>query len=186
MEPENELRTFNQLFTNHQKRFIRFANGYVRDWAVAEDITTDAFMYYWEHRQTLTSDLNIPAYILTIVKHKCLNHLQHIQVHEAAAEKLKEHADWELCTRIATLEACEPDELFASEIQAIAERTLASMPEQTRQIFVMSRYDNQSYKEIASRMDMTVKGVEFHISKALKSLHHNLKDYLSVFIGIFI
>ena len=106
MEYSADLKAFNQLFADYQGRFIRFANIYVRDIAVAEDFTIEALMQYWENRNTLKADSNVPAYILTIIKNKCINYLQHIQVREDASEHLKNHAEWELNTRISTLEAC--------------------------------------------------------------------------------
>ena len=111
MEYSADLKAFNQLFADYQGRFIRFANIYVRDIAVAEDFTIEALMQYWENRNTLKADSNVPAYILTIIKNKCINYLQHIQVREDASEHLKNHAEWELNTRISTLEACNPEEL---------------------------------------------------------------------------
>jgi RNA polymerase sigma-70 factor (ECF subfamily) len=62
-------------------------------------------------------------------------------------------------------------------MQEIVRRTLAGLPAQTRRIFSLSRYENKSYKEIAAECGMSVKGVEFHIAKALKILRQNLKDY---------
>lgn len=182
MDKTNDLKTFNLLFANYLERFIRFANTYVRDTSVAEDFTIDALMYYWENRASLATESNIPAYVLTIIKHKCLNYLQHIQIREEYTERMKEHAEWELHTRISTLEACEPNELFTAEAEAIVHKTLASFPEQTRQIFMMSRYQNQSHKEIAETLGITTKGVEFHISKVLRELRKNLKDYFLFFI----
>ncbi|MDH6306456.1 RNA polymerase sigma-70 factor (ECF subfamily) [Parabacteroides sp. PH5-13] len=181
-----DLNAFNQLFTDYQGRFIRFANTYVRDLAVAEDFTMEALMYYWENRHSIKQDSNIPAYILTTIKHKCLNYLQHLQIREQAAGTIKDHAAWELQTRISTLEACDPDELFSAEAMEIVRNTLKAMSERTREIFVMSRYQNKTYKEIASRLHITEKGVEFHISKALKLLRHHLKDYLPVFVYLFL
>ena len=119
MEYSADLKAFNQLFADYQGRFIRFANIYVRDIAVAEDFTIEALMQYWENRNTLKADSNVPAYILTIIKNKCINYLQHIQVREDASEHLKNHAEWELNTRISTLEACNPEELFTAEAQDI-------------------------------------------------------------------
>ena len=78
MENTTDLKAFNQLFTDYQGRFIRFANTYVRDIAVAEDFTIEALMYYWENRHSLEKDSNAPAYILTIIKNKCLNYLHRI------------------------------------------------------------------------------------------------------------
>ena len=152
MEYSADLKAFNQLFADYQGRFIRFANIYVRDIAVAEDFTIEALMQYWENRNTLKADSNVPAYILTIIKNKCINYLQHIQVREDASEHLKNHAEWELNTRISTLEACNPEELFTAEAQEIVNKTL------------------------------TTKGVEYHISQALKKLHANLKDYIPLLV----
>lgn len=69
--PKDKI-SFNQLYNDYQTRFLNFANTYVRDWDVAEDITTEALIYYWENRNTLSEVSNIPAYILTIIKTKVL------------------------------------------------------------------------------------------------------------------
>lgn len=142
-------------------------------------------VYYWENRQSLSEDSNIPAYILTIIKNKCLNYLRHQQIHEEYSDKIKDYYEWELNTRIATLQACEPYELFISEIQELVQQTLTDMPEKTRTIFMLSRYENKSYKEIAVLMNITPKGVDFHINKALKMLQTNLKDYFPLFLYFF-
>ncbi|MDR1602529.1 MAG: RNA polymerase sigma-70 factor [Tannerella sp.] len=186
MDTADKLQIFNRLYTDYQKRFIRFAFTYVRDLAAAEDITADAFVHFWENSDSLTPDTSAPAYILGVIRNKSLAYLQHEQVREVVEEKLRDHAEWELRTRVEMLEACNPEELFATEIQTIVDRTLASLPEQTRRIFVMSRYQNLSYREIAEQSDMTVKGVEFHVSKALKALRISLKDYMSVFLYLFL
>ena len=87
MENTTDLKAFNQLFTDYQGRFIRFANTYVRDVAVAEDFTIEALMYYWENRHSLEEDSNVPAYILTIIKNKCLNYLQPVSYTHLVAKQ---------------------------------------------------------------------------------------------------
>jgi RNA polymerase sigma-70 factor (ECF subfamily) len=186
MDTKNKLQIFNRIYANYRNRFIRFANAYVRDLAAAEDITADAFVHYWENHDSLAPDTQAPAYILGIIRNKCLTYLKHEQIREVVEEKLRNHAEWELRTRVEMLEACNPEELFTAEIQTIVDRTLASLPEQTRRIFTMSRYRDMSYKEIAEQSGMTVKGVEFHISKALKSLRISLKDYSNIFLYLFL
>ncbi|MCF0255146.1 RNA polymerase sigma-70 factor [Bacteroides heparinolyticus] len=182
---KDEIISFNQLYEEFQKRFVRFANTYLRDLTAAEDITIEAIMVYWENRHSLSKDSNVPAYILTIIKNKCLNYLRHQQIQDEYSDKIKDYYEWELNTRIATLQACEPYELFISEIQKLVEQTLAEMPERTRTIFMLNRYENKSYKEIALLMNITPKGVDFHISKALKMLQTNLKDYFPFFLYFF-
>lgn len=177
-----DLVTFNKLFSSYRKRFIRFAQTYVRDDAIAEDYVIDALVYYWENRHKLTPDTNVPAYILTIIKHKCLNYLQRKKLQEEIEQQMRSHAEWELNTRIATLEACEPNEIFSKETQTILKRAINNLPERTREIFIMSRIQSVPHKEIALKMGMTTKGVEFHIAKALKKLRIELKDYLPALV----
>lgn len=180
MEDSLELIRFNKLFSKYQERFIRFACTYTRDNSVAEDIVMESFLYYWENKNKIEKELNIPAYILTIVKHKCLNYLQHIQVKENTSSLMREHLEWELNTRIATLKVFDPEVLFTDEIREIVNKSLMKLPNQTRRVFIMSRYDNKSYEFIAKELGITQKGVEYHINKALKLLRVSLKDYLLI------
>ncbi len=182
--PEETI-SFSQLYKDYQARFVNFANTYVRDRNAAEDITTEALIYYWENRSTLFEVTNIPAYILTVIKHKSLNYLRHLQVQEEHSENLRKYNEWELNARIASLDACEPYELFGKEIQELIQKTLDELPERTRRIFILSRYEDKSYKEIAALMNITPKGVDFHISKALKLFQTNLKDYFPLFLCFF-
>ena len=128
MEQVSDLSLFNELFTIYKGRFVRFAQTFTRDATIAEDIVIDSLIYYWEHRTELNKESNIPAYVLTVIKHKCLNYLQHKTVIKEVSEQLYEHAQWELNTRIATLEACEPYEIFAAEAQKIVNDTLDLLP----------------------------------------------------------
>ena len=178
---EVNIEVFNELFGSYRQRFIRFASSYIADAAVAEDIVMDSFVAAWENRRAL-SVASFPAYTLTAVKNRCLNHLRGQSVRMRAAEDIHSHGARMMQTRIATLQACDPEELFSEETRRLVQATLDSLPERTREIFVRSRFRGQSYKQIASEMDCTVKSVEFEVSKAMKRLRINLKDYLIVFL----
>lgn len=186
MEKLIEQISFDELFRTYKNRFIRFAQSYIRDAALAEDFVIDALVYYWENRDKLADDCNIPAYILTTIKHKCINHLRRQQLEIDVSDKLGTHSQWELETRITTLQACDPQELFAAEVQEIVNCQLRSMSERTREVFVMSRFQNKTNREIAETLNITLKTVEFHITKALKELRIALKDYLSFFFYFFL
>ena len=69
--------SFEELYNCYKVRFERFAISYIQDRSVAEDIVTDSFVYWWEHRDRVGSkDENPAAYILATIRHKCLNHLR--------------------------------------------------------------------------------------------------------------
>lgn len=182
--PENhtDIISFNRLFTENHARFVRFASTYVDDRMAAEDIVMEAMMYYWENRCRLEFGLNSPAYIFTAIKNKCLNYLRDKQYQQQASEQLMEHASWKLSLQLATLEACDPEELFSDEIERLVNETLERLPETTRRIFIMSRFEEKSHREIAAEMNMSVKGVEYHISKATSALKHALKDFLPILL----
>lgn len=175
-----DLNVFNKFFIDYQQRFVHFAYTYVHDEAVAEDFVIESMMYYWENKDRLPADTNIPAYVLTAIKHKCIDYLRHRQIRQDASDEISRLYAWELSGRIVTLEDFEPYEVFTAEIQDIVNETLDSLPEQTKRIFIMSRYENKSHKEIASLLEITTKGVEYHISKSTSVLRLALKDYLPV------
>ena len=173
-----EVHQFNDIFRKYQARYILFAKSYVKNEFVAEDIVMDAMMTYWEKREEISGVHNLYAYILTIIKNLSLNYLEHQQTAIQVQKKVSSQELRELNFRISTLQACEPEELFSEEIMDILEKTLKSLPEQSRRIFTLSRIDNKCHKEIAEMLDISTKAVEFHITKVLKELRVTLKDYL--------
>lgn len=180
----HDLQLFNNLFIEYKDRFFRFASTYVTDYMAAEDIVMEAMMSYWENRERLGADAYPPAYIFTAIKNKCLNYLRSRQAYEDVAGKIREHEAWRLSLQISTLEACDPEELLSKEIQKLINETLKEMPEMMRRIFVMRRFEEKSYREIASAMNISVKGVEYHMAKATGLLRKKLKDFLPVLLCI--
>ena len=179
---KNDIMLFNKLFVEYQTKFIRFALSYTDDRMAAEDIVMESMMYYWEHRTRLSTDTNPPAYILTSIKNKCLNFLRDSQHRHIVSEHLREHEEWKLSLQMATLEATDPNELFSKEIQHLINKALNELPETTRRIFIMRRFKEKSFREIASEMNMSVKGVEYHMTKATESLKITLKDFLPILL----
>lgn len=69
-------------------------------------------------------------------------------------------------------------QLTLLETEAQILRAIASLPPKTKLVFSMSRFEELSYKEIAERLDISVKSVEKHMGIALQRLRENLKEYL--------
>lgn len=177
---------FNELFTRHKEPFVRFAESYVRERGAAENLVIDSFVYFWEHRADIRSAENLSAYLLTIVKHKCINHIRREKLASNVSERIRSFTRWDQESRIASLEALDPQYLFSDEIQEIVRQTLENLPEQTRRIFNMSRQEHLPNKEIARRCGISVKGVEFHITRSIKALRAALKDYYPLFALFFL
>lgn len=176
--------SFNILYTKYYRKSFLFAKSYVHDECIAEDIVSDVLIKIWEILKEKEID-HLEALILTTLKNKSLDHLKHEAIKTEVIESLGTMRQRELDIRISTLEACNPEDIFSSEVQQIIAHTLATLPEQTRSVFEMSRFENKTNKEIAEVLGLTVKGVEYHITKALKPLRSNLQDYLPLFYFFF-
>lgn len=178
------VNSFNEIYTSYYKKSFFFAKSYVHDDLAAEDIASESLIKLWEKLKTEKIDYIEPL-LLTILKNKALDYLKHEEVKRTAFESMADWHQQELSIRISTLESCDPNEIFSDEVESIIRETLKLLPEQTRRIFLLSRFENKSNKEIAEQMGVSIKGVEYHISKALKALRITLKDYLPLFYFFF-
>lgn len=170
---------FNRFYTYYHNRCFLFAKSYVHNDLVAEDIASEALIKLWELSQI--EEIENPLKLLyVILKNKALDYLKHEKIKQDALMSISTYTKRELEIRISTLEASNPDKIFANDIQKILQSTISNLPEQTRMIFEMSRFKNMQKKEIAEYFNISVKGVDYHISKALSSLRENLKDYFPI------
>ena len=149
-----------------------FAVGYVQDRLIAEDVVADAFIYYWENRSRLDADCNAAAYILTTIRHKCLNYLRALQVRMRVHNEVGDLQRRVVSENIRSLELCDPQHLFAGEIEKLVRDCMAEMPELTRQVFTARRIHG-----------ITERRVETELEKALGKLREVLRDYLPLVLA---
>ena len=172
----SEVELFNLLYKSSFNKVCNFACFYVRNKQASEDITMDAFLQLLETMKVESVD-NPMALLITIVKHKSLDYLKTQVRREDTIIQWKQR---ELAIRISNLEGCNPSYIFSQEIKSIVMKTLNQLPEQTKKVFIMNRFENKSGKEIAQTLGISVKGVDYHMNKALKELRAALKDYLPI------
>lgn len=185
LEKLKDIARLELIFKEYKERYIRFALSYVRNKEVAEDLVMESIMYYWENRTILTEVKNVPLYILIIIKNKCLNYLQRLKTWDEVSDRIITDQEWDLKMRISSLSACNPEMLFCDEVQGLLKKAIAELPQKTKEIFLLSREEEKSYKEIAEITGLSVKSVEFHVSKALTHLRKRLKDYLPLLLPVF-
>lgn len=175
---------FGEIYMRYYKRSFLFVKSYVRDDMVAEDITSEALIRLWETSKT--EKVEYPLTLLTtILRNKALNYITHERIKLESMEIISSKQLRDLSYRITSLQACVPEEIFSSEITDIVKKTMESLPEQTREIFMLSRYDQMSVKMISERTGLNSKSVEYHMTKSLKALRLALRDYLPLFYFLF-
>lgn len=172
--------SFNDIYTTFYRKSFLYVKSYVHDDMVAEDIVSEALIKLWEKMKIEAVD-PIAPFLFTLLKNRALDHLKHQAIKRNAHIVLNEILTRELEIRTTSLEMSDPVDVFSTEVKHIIEATLKSLPEKTRDIFTMSRFGNKSHKEIAALQNITVKGVDYHITHSVRALRIALKDYLPLF-----
>lgn len=169
---------FGQLFLQYRDRFVSIARSYVRDEIAAEDIVAESFTNFWDSKSRIELDNPPQAYILQSVKNRCLNYLRDKATRLRIQQKMQEDFSKAVLTEINILEADQVGLLFRSDIQKIFKNLLDSMPKETRDIFMSSRFEDLTYNEIAEKYGISPRKVKREIQNALEILRTSLKDYL--------
>lgn len=138
------------------------------DGHVAEDLAQEVLLELWRKRETLQIQTSLRAYLRRAVLNKTLNYIRDNRLLP------EEDAGAQLHTTI-------PDaaqELAVSELQQRIDAAIDQLPPKCRMVFILSRFDELSYAEIAAQLDISVKTVENQVSKALRLLREALGPYL--------
>ena len=174
---EGDEMAFEGLFKSHFAELTIYATRFVEEIENAEEIVQDIFFNLWNNRLKLNINTSIKAYLYTTVRNTCLNLIKHKKVENKYREYFSRqlHED----------ELQPEDWMDGNELQDKITETIEKLPPERKKVFVMSRFDNLKYKEIAEKLDISVKTVENQMGKALKFLREELKDFLPLLIFLF-
>ena len=165
--------SFQRLFSLYCQPLINFAQRYIKDIHIAENIVQDVFVQIWQNRIQLDPSFNIKIYLYTAVKNRAYKHFRSLDVQRRARENL--NLEW---PAVKTPE----DEMYQKEIKTAINRAIEKLPEKTRTVFSMNRFDDLTYKEIARILNISIKTVETHMGRALKHLRNQLAHLLTFII----
>lgn len=164
---------FEYLFTTYYPRLRNYASHFITDVDDVEDIIQDCFVSLWNCRTMLTG-ISLSSMLFTMVRNGCLNFLKHKAIAQGYnAEELKHISGSEALYNLDFLGSAD-EELLYNELRRQIDEVLSNLPERSRQVFVMSRFEGLKNKEIAERLDISVKVVEKHITKSLAMLRKQI------------
>ena len=175
------LDNFISNFKNLHERGLAFARAFVFDADLAEDITSEAMIVLWNKLRG--QNIEQPQiYLFAIIRNKSLESLRNRKTALLAKNELSLASERDYNLRIKSAEACDPQILYSKEVQAIIKSSLKDLGTQTREVFILSRYEGMSNKDIAKKLGLSPKTVEYHITKSLKYFKEKLKDYLPILL----
>lgn len=148
---------------------VNFANFYLKNEQDSIDIVQELFKSIWEKRENLILPENPKSYLLKAIKNRCYNKLTRNKTSTNSIDYLEN----------ILIENKTPADILENRQTAIKiDELINKLPEKCREIFVLSRFENMSYKEIADSLDLSIKTVENQIGNALKFLRKNYFEFL--------
>ena len=151
---------------------------YVKDADVAKDIVQETFFILWQKKENIDPSKPVKSYITSAVRNKCLNY---IRDHKKFSDTILGSEEYYIKSKYV-----QNDRLAEKELKVKIDISIGELPEKCREVFVLSRFENLKYHEIASRLNISVKTVETQVSKALQHLRMRLKDYIGVLLILLI
>ncbi|MBN1990141.1 MAG: RNA polymerase sigma-70 factor [Bacteroidales bacterium] len=167
---KGDLKEFETLFKCYYEPLCRYANSFLRDMDMAEELVQEFFYNYWKNRESITIQLSLKSYLYRSIRNSALRYLEHLAVRLRYANSVKASAN-ETDTPTPT------DELELAELNKVIEDTLNQLPDRCREIFTLSRFEGLKYHEIADALSISVKTVEANMAKALQLFRKNLQQY---------
>ncbi|QEC79689.1 RNA polymerase sigma-70 factor [Mucilaginibacter ginsenosidivorax] len=164
---ENDLAAFERIYNKYWSKLYLSAYNILRDRQVSEDVTQEVLVNLWMKRANLQlTSLN--AYLYTAVRYQVFNVIRSGKVRADLFNHLEE---------LFSNNGGE-DILSQKDINRLLEQGVAELPEKCRQIFIMSRKEHLTTKEIAERLGIAPKTVENQLTVALNRLRKTLGDFV--------
>ncbi|MGB0521331.1 MAG: RNA polymerase sigma factor [Flammeovirgaceae bacterium] len=160
-----EESTFQLVYETHITAVRNFVYYKIGDLDKAEDIAQDAFIKMWQNCKTVIFEKAL-GFALTVANRLFLNVVRHQKVKLNFEKRPHTDRDHQSPEFIAQ----------EQEFKEALENAIATLPEKQREVFLMSRIDKMSYREIAESLDISVKAVEKRMNSCLKNLKDKVKE----------
>ena len=175
---------FKVLFNDFYSKLYYFVLEFIPLKDIAENIVQDTLVTLWNKRNELKDDSNLTSYLFTVAKNNSLKKLRDKKYSQKLFTNTMDVGELDL--NVETLSTVDTSACAFMDIEQIIQETLASLPPQCRKVFELSRFQEMKNREIAEELNISIKTVERHISKGIKTFKVALKDYLPIVAYLFV
>jgi RNA polymerase sigma-70 factor (family 1) len=161
----NDYCAFETLFHAMYSPLCQFCLRFVQVREVAEELVSDVFFTIWKNRERMEMTSH-RSYLFTAVRNRAFDHLRKV--------KRTSWCDLEKASHVAGDHPDSQEMMVERELNISIRKSIASLPKQCRVIFELSRDEGLKYKEIAAKLNISIKTVETQMGRALKHLHRSL------------
>ena len=164
---------FRELFTHHYRALCNYAMRVVVTREIAEEVVSDVFVKLWKNREQIEVHTSFQAYIYRAVRNQALDYLK-LRVHRQYERESLDSVQWNM----SHADHFSPvEELTFNEFFDHVEGCIQALPRQCQLIFRLSREEGLRYRDIAEKLEISVKTVETQMSRALKVLRERVPEH---------
>jgi RNA polymerase sigma-70 factor (family 1) len=168
---------FRQIYLKYWRVLFLNVLKKVRVSHIAEELVQNVFVSLWEKRKNLNIR-ELGPYLQTAVKYQAINYIKSSILHKSVTDSLA--IDFPLNENNSA------STLLTHELTQAIDLAIRHLPEKTQLIFRLSHMENRSNSEISKSLQISEKAVEYHITRSLRILRFQLKDFMYLLIGTFI
>lgn len=174
---QGDQNAFELLFKLYHTPLCHYAKVYVKHIDIADDIVQDTFIRIWESRSGLDPSQSLKAYFYRCVHNNCINYLRKKQVDNRLTEEYRAEIQkrYELLER--NFNESSYEKLAVQELELSIQKSIDSLPGQCREVFILSRYYDLSYQQIADKLSVSINTVKTQVSRALDKIRNDLKVF---------
>lgn len=172
---EGDTSALGFLYVRYSGAVKGFASKFIEVRNEVEDINHNIFISLWENRDKIRDVNSLKAYLFTMTRNAILKIYRHqriIREYESESENLNIDLAPNLELKVDT-----------ADLVALIKLKIAEMPELQRRSFCMSRFEYKTYAEIADELGISVKMVQYYITKTIKELRP-LVQSIMVFMSV--
>lgn len=173
-------KAFEFFFHKHYAAICGFCTQFLKDKDRAESIAQEAFIHLWTQREAVEKIAGIKSFLYTVARSRCLNVLKHESITRNFRDQSLARREQQLHTEV--LQSLEFDPMTLQELEEVLEQFLGELPERTAEVFRLKKFLDKKNSEIAAELNISIKTVEAHMTKALSLLRLRLSDYLSLLL----
>jgi RNA polymerase sigma-70 factor (ECF subfamily) len=168
---QDDYKALEQLFKIYYKQLCIYALKYIRKPELCEEAVSDVFTRIWSNRKTILISCSIKSYLYISVRNQCIDLIRKrsLDTHLPVEELRYEAADASYAASAG---------IETAELAEVLETGIANLSPQCKVIFKLSREEGMKYKDIADKLDISIKTVETQMGRALKSLRTHVNSRL--------
>lgn len=158
-----------ELYDYYYPRLYNFSRTFLKLQEGIDDILQEVFIKIWQNRKNISSSATFNSYVFVVTRNLLLNELRSRLNNEKVKDRIGKLA---VAVEYSFLEQSEYHDLKEKIDRAIGE-----LPIRQKEIFILSRMDGLSHKEISEKLTITSKTVEYHIARSIVFLKEKLKNF---------